>query len=250
MGIGLLGHKVGCTQVYTKTGEAIPVTIIQAGPCPVLQVKNALKDGYEAVQIGYLDKKRARALRSEQGHVASKIESKRRKKRSADGVEVIPKADCEPKQFIREFRLPVDGFQVGQELTVNVFDQVVAVDVTAVSKGQGYSGTMRRHNFAGQRASHGVKKCHRHLGSTGCSAFPSRTMKGKKMAGQWGAENITIRNQKLVYVDPTNNLLVIRGVVPGPNGGFVKISPTNTLPAPKTNRWLQKIEKEEPVTAQ
>ncbi len=236
MGIGLLGQKVGCTQLYTETGEVIPVTVIQAGPCCVLQLRDMKRDGYEAVQVGFLDKSRKRASRSERGHVAL-IESKRKKKRAEAGVEAVPKANCEPKKFIKEFKIPTEGFAVGQELNVEIFDAVVAVDVTATSKGSGYTGVMKRHNFAGQRASHGVKKCHRHLGGTGCSAYPSRTMKGKRMAGQYGADQVTVRNQKVVMIDRENNLLVIRGAVPGPNGGYVTIRPTNKLPAPKANPW-------------
>lgn len=236
MGIGLLGQKIGCTQLYTETGEVIPVTVIQVGPCHVLQLRSKEKDGYEAVQIGFKDKKRSRASKSERGHVAQ-IESKRRKTKTLKGAENLAKADCEPKKFIREFRVPTDGFSVGQELTAEVFNDILSVDVTAISKGCGYSGVMKRHNFAGQRASHGVKKCHRHLGSTGCSAYPSRTPKGKKMPGQYGADKITIRNQKIVMVDTENNLLVLRGAVPGPKGGYVKVNPTNFMPAPKNNPW-------------
>lgn len=236
MGIGLLGQKIGCTQLYTETGEVIPVTVLQLGPCHVLQLRSLEKDGYEAVQIGFKDKDRKRASKSERGHVAP-IESKRRKARSARGEEPSAKADCEPKKFIREFRVPTEGFSVGQELNVGIFQDVVAVDVTATSKGSGYSGVMKRHNYAGQRASHGVKKCHRHLGSTGCSAYPSRTPKGKKMPGQYGADQVTVRNQKVVMIDPENHLLVIRGAVPGPRGGYVRVNPTNFLPAPKSNPW-------------
>lgn len=236
MGIGLLGTKIGCTQIYLPTGEVVPVTVIKAGPCTVLQLKNSACDGYEAVQVGFQDKSRKRASRSERGHVAE-LESKRRKSRVAAGESLAPKAGCEPQKHMREFRVAVDGFAIGQSLTVEVFDDVLAVDVTAISKGCGYSGVMKRHNFSGQRATHGVKKCHRHLGSTGCSAYPSRTMKGKKMPGQYGADKVTVRNQKLVMVDKENNLLLVRGAVPGPNGGLVTIAPTNRLPAPKTNRW-------------
>ena len=236
MSIGLLGRKIGCTQLYTETGEVIPVTVIQAGPCNVLQLRTTSKDGYEAVQVGYLDKARSRATRSERGHVAA-IESKRRKRRNAAGESIAPKADCEPKKFIKEFRTHTDGFAVGQELTVDVFNDVVSVDVTALSKGSGYTGVMKRHNFSGQRATHGVKKCHRHLGSAGCCAWPSRTMKGRSMPGQYGADQITVRNQKVVLIDKENNLLVIRGAVPGPKGGYVRIKPTNRLPVPISNPW-------------
>ncbi len=236
MGIGLLGQKLGMSQLYTEQGEVIPVTVIQAGPCCVLQVKTMERDGYEAVQLGYKDKPRRLARKSERGHVAN-IDSKRQKAAVAAGVEVAKKADCEPKRFIREFRVPVEGFEVGQNYDVEVFNDVVAVDVTARSKGRGYAGAMKRHNFSGQRATHGVKKCHRHLGSTGCSAYPSRTPKGKRMPGHYGNAKCTVRNQKVVVVDKENNLLVIRGAVPGPVGSYVAIRPTNKLPAPKHNKW-------------
>jgi large subunit ribosomal protein L3 len=194
------------------------------------------KDGYEAVQIGFKDKSRNRARKSERGHVAA-IESKRRKQRTAAGEEIASKADCEPKKFIKEFRIPTEGFTVGQELTVDVFEDVISVDVTAVSKGSGYTGVMKRHNYAGQRATHGVKKCHRHLGSSGHCATPSRTRKGQPMPGQYGNEQVTVRNQQVVMIDKENNLLVIRGAVPGPKGGYVRVNPTNMLPAPKTGYW-------------
>ncbi len=236
MGIGLLGQKVGCTQLYTKSGDVIPVTVLQLGPCHVLQLRTKEKDGYAAVQLGFKDKARSRAKKCERGQVAS-IDSKRKKAKQAAGEMLIEKANCEPKCFVREFKVETGEFSVGQELNVSVFDPVVAVDITAISKGSGYSGVMKRHNYSGQRASHGVKKCHRHLGSTGCSAFPSRTPKGKKMAGQYGATQVTVRNQKVVMIDTENNLLVIRGAVPGPRGGFIKVSPTNLLPTPKSNPW-------------
>ena len=236
MSIGLLGQKIGATQLYTETGEAIPVTVVQAGPCHILQLKDDKRDGYQAVQLGFMDLPRRLASKSQRGHVA-KIDSKRQKSQTAAGVELSAKAGCEPQRYIKEFRVPIEGYQVGGTVSVDVFDDVISVDVTAISKGSGYSGAMKRHNFSGQRATHGVKKCHRHLGSTGCSSFPSRTPKGKRMPGQYGADNVTIRNQKVVLVDKENNLLLIRGAVPGPVGGLVTINPSNILPAPKTNRW-------------
>ena len=135
MSIGLLGQKVGMTQLYTENGEVIPVTVIQAGPCHVLQLKNMAKDGYEAVQIGYGDKKRGRAARSERGHVA-KLDSKRQKSLSAAGIEALPKADCEPQKEIREFRTSIESYQVGQVLTVDLFENVLSVDVSAKTKGR------------------------------------------------------------------------------------------------------------------
>ncbi|WP_231930925.1 50S ribosomal protein L3 [Botrimarina hoheduenensis] len=220
------------TQVYNEAGEAVPVTVIQAGPCRVLQVKTLDRDGYEAVQVGYLDKARRRASRSERGHVA-KLDSKRVKSRTAAGVELPAKAGCEPKRFIREFPTAAGSFnggvEVGGEVKVDSFADVLRVDVTATSKGRGFSGAMKRHNFAGQRATHGVKKCHRHLGGTGCSAYPSRVMKGVSMPGQYGNVKTTVRNQRLVSIDVENNLLVLNGAVPGPNGGLVVVRTTNKL---------------------
>ncbi len=229
MGIGLLGRKVGMTQIYDPTGKAVPVTVIQAGPCHVLQLKDEGRDGYEAVQLGYLDKPRRLASRSTRGHVA-KLDSKRQKSQAAAGVEPVSKAGCEPKRLVREFRIPVEGYEVGQEVKVDALAEVKAVDVTATSKGRGYSGAMKRHHCSGRGASHGVKKCHRHLGGTGCSAYPSRLFKGKKMAGQYGNTQCTIRNLKVVRVDTDNDLLLVSGAVPGPNGGYVVIKPTNKLP--------------------
>ena len=242
--IGLLGQKVGMTQLYTDKGEVVSVTVIQAGPCRVLQLKNIEKDGYEAVQVGFGEKKRNRASRSERGHVA-KLDSKRQKQLAAVGVEALPKAGSEPAKEIREFRVPIESYQVGQVLTVDIFENVLSVDVSAKSKGRGYTGAMKRHNFAGQRASHGVKKCHRHLGGTGCSASPSRTQKGKRMPGQYGNTKVTVRNQKIVYIDPEKNLIVLRGSIPGPNGACVSITPTNFLPAPKLNKWKLAPKKQE-----
>jgi large subunit ribosomal protein L3 len=216
------------TQVYDDSGNSIPVTVIQAGPCHVLQLRSVERDGYEAVQLGYEDKPRRLASRSERGHVA-KLSSKRSRKRAAAGIESVSKADCEPKRFVREFRGSSEGFEVGQQVGVDILEGVASVDVTGVSKGRGFQGVMRRHNFRGQRASHGVKKVHRHPGGTGCSATPSRTIKGRRMAGQHGNARVTQRNLKVVRVDAENNLLLVRGAIPGPNGGYVVISETNKL---------------------
>jgi large subunit ribosomal protein L3 len=157
------------------------------------------------------------------------LESKRQKRRFAAGLAAVAKADCEPKRFVREFRGPTEGLEVGQELCVDVFAKIKSVDVIGTSKGRGTAGVMKRHNFHGQRASHGVKKCHRHAGGTGCSASPSRVFKGKKMAGRYGAARCSVRNLQVVQVDVDNNLLIVRGAIPGPNGGYVVISQTNKL---------------------
>lgn len=228
MAKGILGRKVGMTQVYDETGTVVPVTVIQAGPCHVLQIRTPERDGYEAVQLGYLDKPRRLAKRSERGHVA-KLSSKRAKARANAGVELVDKPDCEPKKLVREVRGSTEGYELGQEIRVDLFADVAAVDVIGTSKGRGFAGVMKRHNFSGQRATHGVKKVHRHAGGTGCSAYPSRVIKGRKMSGQYGNAQSTMRNLKLVSVDADNNLMVVRGAVPGPNGGYVFVRATNKL---------------------
>ncbi len=236
---GLLGRKVGMTQVYSESGEAIPVTVIEAGPCHVLQLRTEDRDGYEAVQLGFVDKKRpqidrsrsrqSQSRRSERGHVTSKLNSKRASRRVQAGVELLAKPECEPKRFVRELRGSAEGLEVGQEVTVGQLADITAVDVTGISKGRGFAGVMKRHNFSGQRASHGVKKVHRHAGGTGMSASPSRVFKGKRMAGQYGNARITVRNLKVHGVDEANNLLLINGAVPGPNGGWLVIRETNKV---------------------
>lgn len=228
MAKGILGRKVGMTQIYTESGDVVPVTVVEAGPCHVLQVRTLERDGYEAVQMGFGDKPRRLAIRSERGHVAP-LSSKRSKKLAAANVEASPKAGCEPKRFIREFRGSAEGVEVGQEVGVGVFADVARVDVVGTSRGRGYAGVMKRHNFAGQRATHGVKKVHRHSGGTGCSAFPSRTFKGLKMSGQYGNARITARNLKVVKVDEENGVLLLNGAVPGPNGAYVIIRETNMV---------------------
>lgn len=228
MAVGLLGRKVGMTQIYDPSGEVVPVTVLQVGPCRVLQLKTTERDGYEAVQLGYLDKPRRLAGRSVRGHVA-KLDSKRQRSRAAAGVEATPKAGCEPKRLVRELRGSIEGYEIGQEVRVDIFSGIKAVDVVGTSKGRGTAGAMKRHNYHGQRASHGVKKVHRHVGSSGCSADPSRIFKGLKMAGHYGNARCTVRNLKVVRVDVENDLLLVCGAVPGPNGGYVMIRQTNKL---------------------
>jgi large subunit ribosomal protein L3 len=228
MAKGILGRKVGMTSIFDESGIAIPVTVLEAGPCHVLQLRTPEIDGYSAVQLGFADKPRRLANRSERGYVG-KLASKRSKLRAQAGAALPARANCEPKRMIREFRdwdLPQ---AVGDTVNVAVLSETRAVDVTGISKGRGYSGIIKRHKFSGQRASHGVKKVHRHLGSSGCSAFPSRTMRGKRMPGQYGNARSTARNLKVVKVVPEQNLLLVRGAVPGPNGGFVAIRETNKL---------------------
>lgn len=228
MALGILGRKVGMTQIFDEQGRAVPVTVVQAGPCHVLQIRTLDRDGYEAVQVGYLDIPRHRASRAERGHVAQ-LDSKAQRRRSAAGLQALPKADCEPKRFIREFRGRGDGLSVGQVLSVELFNGVSAVDVTGTTKGRGFSGVMKRHGFKGQRATHGVKKVHRHPGGTGCNTSPGRVLPGRKMAGHYGNARRTVRNLKLVKIDPEAHVMVIRGAIPGPNGGFVVVRPSNKV---------------------
>jgi large subunit ribosomal protein L3 len=228
MAIGLLGRKVGMTQIFDESGKVIPVTVLQAGPCHVLQIRTQERDGYEALQVGFGAKPRRLASRSQRGHVA-RLDSKRSKRLSGAGVELPPKADCEPPTFIREFRGPAADYSVGQELKVELFAEIKSVDVVGVSKGRGTAGVMKRHGFSGQRATHGVKKVHRHAGSTGCNTFPARVFKGRRMAGRMGNERVTARNLKVVRIDSERDLILVRGAVPGPNGGYVLIKQTNIM---------------------
>ena len=211
MRVGLLGRKVGMTQIYEEDGTVVPVTVLECGPCTVLQVRTEERDGYHALQLGFDDKKRKSATQAERGHAR--------------------KVDAEPKRYIREIRQEkaADGVSAGQTLTVEVFNDIKTVDVIGTSKGRGYSGVVKRHGFKGLRASHGVKRMHRHPGSSGPSADPAHTRKGIRKPGQYGHARVTVKNLKVVRVDATNNLLLVRGAVPGPNGGYLTIRQTNKV---------------------
>ncbi len=210
MRVGLLGRKVGMTQIYKDDGTVVPVTVLECGPCTVLQVRTTERDGYDAVQLGFADKKRKSARQSERGHAR--------------------KVDAEPKRYVREIRQegPIE-VAAGQTLTVEVFGAIGRVDVIGTSKGRGFAGVMKRHGFRGLRATHGVKRMHRHPGSSGPSADPARTQKGIRKPGHFGHEQVTVRNLEVVRVDPANNLLLIRGAVPGPNGGYLTVKQTNRI---------------------
>jgi large subunit ribosomal protein L3 len=210
MRVGLLGRKVGMTQIYQENGTVQPVTVLECGPCMVLQVRTQERDGYDALQLGFDDKKRKSATQAERGHAR--------------------KVNAEPKRFVREVRQegPTEVAE-GQSLTVELFNEIKRVDVTGTSKGRGYAGVMKRHGFRGLRATHGVKRMHRHPGSSGPSADPARTQKGIRKPGQFGHEQVTVRNLQVVRVDTTNNLLLIKGAVPGPNGGYLTIRQTNKV---------------------
>lgn len=210
----LLGKKIGMTQVYDEDGNISPVTVVQAGPCSVLQVKTARTDGYDAVQLGFEEVRAHRAAKPQIGHV-----------RRAGGW---------PAKFVREVRLtdgPAD-VKPGQKVTVDVFEKVTFVDVIGTTKGKGFAGTMKRHNFKGQLASHGVERKHRSPGSIASHSSNAGTgpkiKKGKRMAGHMGAVCCTSRNHRLVRIDKENNLLLIRGPVPGANGGYLFIRASKT----------------------
>ena len=232
MALGLIGTKVGMTQVYDDQGKIAPVTVLQVGPCPILQVRDQQRDGYDALQLGYKDKPRRKASRPERGHVSSALSAKRREARAKAGVVLPPKPECEPQRFIKEFRLdkPSD-YKVGTKLTAaEVFKDVKAVDVIGTSKGRGFTGVMKRHNFQGLRGSHGVKKGNRQRGSISSNASnrgSGRPKHGIRMAGQYGNSQVTIRNLDVVRIDADNHLVLVRGAVPGPNGGLIYIRLTN-----------------------
>ncbi len=211
MNVGLLGRKVGMTQIFEKDGTAVPITVLECGPCTVLQVRTAERDGYHAIQLGFADKKRKSATMAERGHAR--------------------KVDAEPKKYVREIRqeTAAEGVEAGKVLTVEVFNDIKNVDVVGTSKGRGFTGVMKRHGFKGLRATHGVKRMHRHPGSSGPSADPSHTRKGIKKPGHHGNARVTVRNLKVVSIDPANNLMLVRGAVPGHNNAFVMIRQTNKV---------------------
>src|SRR5262245_60255289 len=232
MSLGMLGLKVGMTQVFDDKGRMTPVTVLEMGPCPVLQVRTPERDGYHALQIGFKNKPRNKAIRAERGHVAADFVSKRRKAMQEAGVQILPKANSEPQRYIREFRLEAaTETAVGTILKVDaVFKDVPRVDVIGTTKGRGFAGVMKRHNFQGLPAAHGAKKVHRSGGSIGSHASnrgSGRPKKGHKAAGQYGNAQRTIRNRDVVKVDADHRLLLVRGAGPGANGGVVVVRPTN-----------------------
>lgn len=208
MGLGLIGKKLGMTQVYTSAGELVPVTVVQAGPCTVVQTKNAATDGYAAVQLGFGDKKPQRASKPYRQHCL----------RAGKGV----------FQLLREFRLGEveKSLAVGEELSVaSVFKVGDLVDVTGTSKGRGYSGVIKRHGFSGFPGSHGTHEYFRHGGSIGNRSFPGRVFKGKRMAGQLGNIRVTTQNIRVLAIRPEENILLLRGAVPGATGCVVIVQP-------------------------
>ena len=202
---GLIGKKVGMTRIFNDEGVQVPVTVIEAGPCPVVEVRSEERDGYRAVQLGYGSQKAKRASRAENGHAAKA------------GLEVAPR-------LMREFSVgDEEQYEVGQQLTVELFEAGDLVKVTGKSKGRGFQGVVKRHGFRGRPASHGHPMS-RTPGSVGPGTDPSRVIKGKKLPGQMGGTRTTIRNMQVVRVDGERNLLFVKGGVPGARDGYVLIS--------------------------
>ena len=202
---GIIGKKVGMTQVFDEKGNVVPVTVIEAGPCVVVQKKTAETDGYAAVQLGFGDVSPKRVNKPLKGH--------------------FDQADVAPKKTLREFRFDnCDAFNVGDIVKADTFAPGERVDVCGTSKGKGYAGAIKRWNFHRLKESHGTGPVARHAGSLGACSSPSRVFKGMKAAGHLGAERVTVQNLDVVKVDAENNLIAVRGAIPGPRGGVVLLS--------------------------
>jgi large subunit ribosomal protein L3 len=214
MAIGLIGKKLGMSQLFDEEGRAIPVTLIEVGPCPILQVKTQETDGYTALQLGYEELDPSKAVGKGKRH---------RSGMSKPELGHAKKAGAAPHRVIREVHIDDAGeYEVGQKLIVDVFEAGEKVDVTGVSKGRGFAGNIKRHNQSRGPESHG-SMYHRRPGSMGMSSDPSRVFKGKKLPGQMGNKRSTIQNLRVVKTDPENNLLFVRGAVPGHNNGYVVV---------------------------
>lgn len=202
---GIIGRKLGMTRLFDEAGNAYAATVIEAGPCYVTQVKTAEKDGYEAIQVGYEDKKEKLATKPEVGHVAA--------------------AGLKPFRVLKEMRdfESEEQLEAGAEIKVDIFQEGESVSVTGVSKGRGFAGVMKRHNFSGAQKTHGQSDRWRAPGSIGQSSWPSKVMKGMKMGGRMGGKNVTTRNVQILRVDAENNILIMKGPIPGANKGIVFI---------------------------
>ncbi len=200
----ILGKKLGMTQVFTNEGLVVPVTVIEAGPCYVAQVKTAEKDGYSAVQLAFGEIRQSLLNNAKLG--------------------LFKKTNIEPKKYVREFRLDnAESYNVGDKVECSVFEEGDVVDITGTSKGHGTSGTIKKWNFQRHRMSHGNGPNHRHPGSIGANTFPAKVFKGKKMYGRWGNETVTMQNLKVIKVDLDRNLILVKGAVPGAKGSLVLI---------------------------
>ena len=201
---GILGTKLGMTQLFDETGNVFPVTVVQAGPVVVTQIKTVENDGYNAIQVGFMERKEKHANQPMKGHFA--------------------KANVELKRYLREFLVDnAEDFEIGQEINVSVFEANDMVDVTGTSKGKGTQGVIKRHNFSRGPESHGSKS-HRTAGARQAAAYPARVFKGTKGSGKMGNDRVTVQNLEIVRVDEENNLLLIKGAIPGPKGGLVTVN--------------------------
>ena len=201
---GIIGKKLGMTQIFDEVGNVIPVTLIEAGPCEIAQKKTVENDGYDAVQLAFCDAKEKHLTKAELGH--------------------FKKAGISPKRHLKEFRLEdTSAYEVGSTISVDTFAAGEKVDITGISKGHGYTGVVKRWNHHILRMTHGTGPVHRQPGSMGANSTPSRIYKNKKMAGQWGNEQITILNLAVVKIDAANNIIAVKGAVPGAKGGIVFI---------------------------
>jgi large subunit ribosomal protein L3 len=209
---GIVGEKLGMTQIFVET-RAVPVTVIKAGPCVVTQVRTQATDGYDAVQLAYGVLRPRDVTKPVKGH--------------------FDKADAEPSRHLVELRTDGAAYELGQQVTADVFSVGEKVDVVGVSKGKGFAGVMKRHGFGGLRGSHGVHKKHRSPGAIGACATPSRVFKGMRMAGQMGNQRVTVLNLEVIQSDPERGLLLVRGAVPGPNGGLVMVRSATKAPLQK-----------------
>ena len=200
---GMIGKKIGMTQVFDEKGNVIPVTVIEVGPCVVAQKKTVEKDGYNALQLGFMDVKKKHLTKADQGHVE--------------------KAGVPMKKHLKEFRLDDCSAEVGSVITVDTFAAGEKVDVTGMTKGRGYSGAVKRWNHHTLCSTHGVGPIHRQVGSMGANSTPSRVYKNKKMAGQYGNEQVTVQNLLVVKIDSEKNLIAVKGAIPGAKDGIVFI---------------------------
>jgi len=201
----IIGKKIGMTQVFDEIGNIVPVTVVEAGPCVVVQKKTTENDGYEALQVGYENVSDKKVNKPMKGHFA--------------------KADTALKKFLKEFRAEnCADYNVGDIIKADVFETGDAVDVSGISKGKGYQGVVKRFGMHTLKNTHGTGPVHRHAGSNGASSSPSRVMKGKKLPGHMGVEKVTIQNLSIVTIDAENNLIAIKGAIPGPKGGVVVIT--------------------------
>ena len=199
---GILGTKLGMTQIYNEDGRIMPVTVVQAGPCYVVQKKTQESDGYNAIQLGFGEMREVQANKPEKGHFA--------------------KVDVKPMRYLREFRVDsTEEYSVGQEVKAELFEQGEQIDVTGTSKGKGFAGTIKKYNFKRGPMGHGSKS-HRRVGSAGAKG-PARVFKGTKRPGRMGGERVTVQNLEVVKVDAERNLMIVKGAVPGPKGSLLVI---------------------------